>query len=1135
MDNDTQAASKRGRLMGKLFGNRDRKVSNPDHQPGDDRDLNDFFHGPTDKLTVPHPPPPTSVPLLTKLDTSNASRYPNAHEVKSPSQQSLAFRGAPSPQFRRRKGLSVRFVDSWPQIIGEGGDECEVPTVDISKRKVHQRLLHQQQQPQPPQSPQPPSQQLYPSQSQPPPIPPPRSPLRPPDYSAFGFEPSQQKTYAPDEQLAPPRDDSFTPKALRRTQTGYSDIETPPSPPAAVPRVVPPGNDTSSQYLDGPVIPKDERRKSLIEVQQAQMREAEGLAFAQARRSVSAGAPEPDDAKPSGPPPPYITPTSSPDRRPRPAESPDALERRFRQALAPDQSPAGSIHSNLSFTQSVGGSVRSTRRPEPQTDSPTSPMTAKPSAAGMANYEDVALKEFVVRSRHLFEVFRLHSEAVQPLMSSPSDNLARAALWWFLKGRMMLEISVRDGAKGPPSQAKDIMKQQSYADLAKGYWIVEDVLPQLMAKNPSSLDGEIEDVRKAVTANLRKLSGSMKRNGFLPPEDAVLPQVLRLSIWVDYPQLSQDIIALLHGVWSGSALAAPQRPTSTMPILESLPVGDTTEHFSYGRIDAEVFLSEQGDQSQRLAFPCLLSMVRPQKSPNLILVISSQNGAVNLKIQNNKTGGPTWSDLRWRNESCALELKLPRGFLILVQLSQADYRMLWSMYDFGEKVQSTLYPRKDEKALFRTTLRAFQYFDSDPQSRQFPKEAVPSCDVTLFEKVVREGAATGPRIFHRGFRIAVVTGPRTRTLSGLNNVYTPQMPIHFSFLKDEQGRPALLIWFDNGRGKGRMVMSFSDERERLALHNMLLGSLVAQDEAVFSDVPLTGFTISKRLREADGLQCIKKLPWKSVRVINYEDGNEQPQTVLAERLRVVFDFQDGLVTDRMNFAPGEFKIRLDIHETTRISLLRPPQQDMTIGVSETMPREVPQQLAEALQIIQGSPTVRTLRFASIPDLHSFQEAVTGFKVLFDGIASAFAIARRRMVVPIHKKWEAGATRVQVVQQSESKVTQLLAFFEDWHHGQCMGFQLKGTDVFEAIGRGTKAGIKIDDAKFPLPRVAPDESNGTGFETSADEASFVCLDLPDLPGEHDDITIMFESEADRDRLVTCLPAPVRNSRMPSLKF
>ncbi len=72
-----------------------------------------------------------------------------------------------------------------------------------------------------------------------------------------------------------------------------------------------------------------------------------------------------------------------------------------------------------------------------------------------------------------------------------------------------------------------------------------------------------------------------------------------------------------------------------------------------------------------------------------------------------------------------------------------------------------------------------------------------------------------------------------------------------------------------------------------------------------------------------------------------------------------------------------------------------------------------------------------------------------------------------MVVPIHKKWEAGATRIQVVQQD--KVTQLLAFFKDFHHGESMGFVLKGTDVYEAFSRSGKFGLKIDDAKFPLPR------------------------------------------------------------------
>ncbi len=180
---------------------------------------------------------------------------------------------------------------------------------------------------------------------------------------------------------------------------------------------------------------------------------------------------------------------------------------------------------------------------------------------------------------------------------------------------------------------------------------------------------------------------------------------------------------------------------------------------------------------------------------------------------------------------------------------------------------------------------------------------------------------------------------------------------------------------------------------------------------------------------------------------------------------------------------------------------------MTVALSEAqVPRELPRELGDGLQVIHRAPTCRTYHFASLADLHAFQAALTGFQVVFDGIASTFAIARRRMVVPIHKKWEAGTTRIQVVQQD--KVTQLLAFFPDFHHGHCMGLVLKGTDVFEAFSRSGKAGLKIDDAKFPLPRVAADGGSGSVVT----DTEFVCLDLPDLPGEHDDISILFDKEA-----------------------
>lgn len=103
-----------------------------------------------------------------------------------------------------------------------------------------------------------------------------------------------------------------------------------------------------------------------------------------------------------------------------------------------------------------------------------------------------------------------------------------------------------------------------------------------------------------------------------------------------------------------------------------------------------------------------------------------------------------------------------------------------------------------------------------------------------------------------------------------------------------------------------------------------------------------------------------------------------------------------------------------------------------------------------------------------------------------------------MVVPITKKWEANLARIQIVQQD--KVVQLIAFLNDFNHGKCMNFVLKGTDTLESFGRAGKFGVKVLDAKFALPRTDDDPT-----------ADYVCLDMPEYPLEHDDITIVFDSE------------------------
>ena len=104
-----------------------------------------------------------------------------------------------------------------------------------------------------------------------------------------------------------------------------------------------------------------------------------------------------------------------------------------------------------------------------------------------------------------------------------------------------------------------------------------------------------------------------------------------------------------------------------------------------------------------------------------------------------------------------------------------------------------------------------------------------------------------------------------------------------------------------------------------------------------------------------------------------------------------------------------------------------------------------------------------------------------------------------MVVPIYKRLESKLTRLQIVKQD--KICQLVAFFDGFSLGHCMNFNLKSTDVFESSHKSGKYFLRLVDAKFALPKT----------EEIADN-DFLCLDLPEYAGEHDDIMIGFDSEA-----------------------
>jgi len=1082
--------------MKKLFHKDQREE--PEPQPS--TDLNDFFqHTPSaDRLSVSHAPPPPAPRARPRLDISNATRYPQALNISQAPQLSLrpASRSPGIATGRKpvpnRRGLLVRFVDTYPEVIGEGGDECPEPTMEISRRK-RTRVA--------------------------PPQPSPRPPAALPPKSQSDMTSLNMAS------------DDFTPKPLKRSQTGYSSIHDPEDDDEPT---IQPGNATSARFLGDGARSKDEKRRSFIEIHSAEMREAEGRAFAAAIRTNSGSMEPPRDWEEKQPErqqqhlpqqeqSPHSSVHESPAREAR-AETPE------HQLLFPQQNQSpSSIHStsssvygqvvnpnNLSRQTSIQSQLTPSGLPPNIPSRQTSlitPMEPPPLVIrqGSSSMHDVVqaagedcLNTFKLRIRHLFELFRLHAEQVRPLSACSLEALARAGLWWFIKGRMGLEMVIRAQASQPGApiqQQMEMDRQQAYANLAKGYWLAEEAISEVLETRGLQQSPVVDEARRALGSNLRKLAVSMKRNNMLPPEDALLPQTIERSIWTEYPRLTDDLVALLTHT---SGVAMGQRPPPSMTILESFPLGDTGEYFNYSRVAVDAYLSEQGNEAHHLRLPCLLSTIRPQTQPNLIFVLASQNGQVQLRIQGNKNVGPIWDDVRWQHDTNILSIRLPRGFKLDIQCGRQDFAMLLGMYDFGNKVQATLYPRPDEIVMFRSSLPAFEYLDADPQSRVFPKEAQANCEVALFERIQRVPGAAGPRNHHRGCRVAVVTGPRTRTLSGVNHFYAPGQVISFSFLRGANGLPALDLRFDNTRQRGHMVLAFKDENERIEFHTLFTGTKVAHDETIVSQIQLAGFGVSQKLEDKEGVAYIRKMPWGKVQVINDENGGESPPTVLADRLRLSMDFNYGTMTDRVNVETGELKIRLDVDKARVLHVLRQPQQDATMAISEAhISKEMARDLSQFVQVLYRTPTIRLFEFQNAKDLHSFQEALTGYKVLFDCIASSFGITRRRMVVPIHKKWEAGLTRIQVVQQDT--VVQMLVFFKDFHHGQCMGFVLKGTDNFETFHRSGKSGLKIVDAKFPLPQGGDDGQ-------TTDEMGFLCLDLPALPGEHDDISILFEKES-----------------------
>jgi hypothetical protein len=1260
MNDDAGSANKHHAKSKFLSKDRWRGKKAP-NESGEDYQLNadvvDFLKPSTNKLRSVSPRAP-------RIDIAAAQRW-SGHNPELKSGNAVitpsSLRGKGDNERRaRRKNLTVKFVSTAPEVIGEGGDEAESPAIEISRRRqtaLMQAFAGSENNPSVRTG-----QGVQRSRGQ-------QSGLDDTElHPGFGqetqgsvrlqFQQSPAKPTATSHFL-PHEDMEFVPKQLVRTGTSWSDYSDEHHNPAsddedsdAEPDGPSPGlagleslgsklsyhlPEIKSVIENSPIEmasyrniffearPRD--RSSLSAQLQHLMAEGEGKALHNAAKNQSADATDAGNRLSSSTTSSYSYKAYSPVDTPSSAFSGPAVNRLIAHQAQPSTASSGSSSRNItpmmpsasplansnstplpttqprpamplrkplptqpSDSQEYAQVPQSFAPPPPTRPPPQQPLPARVeqpsslpplvipkgrnggidqrapptaittttyaaiSSASSGGYTQAAYEDFADRCSHMPGIFRLQAEYELPLNGFTPTQWQRCAAWWFLKGRAGMEAIIRSRPRSedgrPMSREMQQFLVQPHVDLAKAWWILNDVFPNhpgFRASNDPTFALRAATAREAgdigtadlmesaevLQANLKAVVSSMSRNGVMPPSHALI-QGQDQTIWVRYPKIAPNVVSIFSGnVSLGLTDNGASRQFNPLSVMA---VADTKTDFSYSRVFANATLASQDTTAERMTLPCLVSTMRPRNDWNPKVTICSQKELVTVCISGDRKAGSSWEDVRWSEEKRLIHVRLSHGYTLDVQLPEPDFKQIWNAYNHSYKVQSSLLPQNGEKMVFEVALRDCQYKDSR-QPPAFPPERIKRCRIRLFVRSETRVAGTGQRRFYRGQRLLVVTSPKNRVLGSASHDLGLQCPtfIEMGIDPSGDGAAAMKMIFNEEKRQRSLYMVFNEPKDQQALYRTLNDMDPGPDEMQYASIRLSSLAIEAATtllaphRDPSPLIGMK---WQAVSVINGDPlspDHEIGKTVLSDSLRVLAQAADGTLTDRINLGPGELQMRLNVDGGAELNLLRSGQDDLSLTVDTSRSHVLPDSLMELMRTIYMQQTVRTYSFVNLEDLHVFQKAITGYTVKYDGVASSFIIARRRPtgMLSLHKRLEAGPTRLQVVFNDQDKTTQLLAFFDDFPHADALGFQLKGVDVFEKAelkgekSGGGRFGVRLVDAKFALP--------GTkGKETPDDQdisRKFVCLDMPEYPREDDDITIAFDDERGRKCI---LPRPIRKS-------
>ncbi|KAG9233698.1 hypothetical protein BJ875DRAFT_402625 [Amylocarpus encephaloides] len=700
------------------------------------------------------------------------------------------------------------------------------------------------------------------------------------------------------------------------------------------------------------------------------------------------------------------------------------------------------------------------------------------------------------------------------------------ASWWLLLARKRLEPLLQDQSDFADRQHTVACIKQVHVDISKALWLLQQNCNSCsdLRRGFEEAETQRSDIyqyqnlaaRLSLLVRIRQAMGQLQQ---LELDRPILNDLedCDMSICVLYPTLNLDLAYIMTGYHTPSN---PLHPRTAMPF----PLGDTTELFYFGAMHVDLHLIAGSSKLEHIKYPAILSMVRGREEDHMGIMVGTQNASVDFSITATQDHQPRWKNTKWNTSDLTLQVRFPTGFKLMMGFDGWDFVTLKKKFEHYSKALTPFQPTANETLLYEETLKSAKFNSHEAKDRLFPTQAVADCRLRLYQQTTRKETVTGTRLVYGGLRLVVITPPAFKNLGIISQVFSPEKTVQFGFQPVQDRRTHLSFRIDDSDPKSLLDVTFETPQQQSTLLAHLTGCFTYSHEQLIAQVQLSSCSISlEGGPPSNKLFSDWRWRWQLLRVFGQFSPNESPksptQLINSESLRIVVDSQKGRITDRINIGIGELKIRRNViasgHE---LHVLRQPQEDLMISSNDlNATDECLGRIQETLHNIRQEASIRTYTFPNLSELHQFQAAITGSEVLFDAIVPSFSISRRRVMIPYHKEWSPEHTRLQLLQRG--KTVQLVAFFEGFKHGKCMNFALKGTDVFRRTTRGGGFGLKIVDAKFPLPA-------GAENATVALDSGFVCLDVLDYPGERDNIYVNFASADHFQLFAAALPAMVK---------